>query len=158
MIAISLSSGICSNKLSTRQPSCNLISSVIKYLKETEKEIKGKEIAIFDTTDALSFASFREEIQLHYPDITSQVMDSLEHNVIPQKIDCDSKENNPKIEVVFSNIYKNIILCEWFYVDNSKSKNDINDMRRFKEAKSYLIEFGKEYEIKKVYTKTVQYE
>lgn len=158
VIAMSLSSGNCSNKMPTQQINCSMVNSVIKYLKENETEFKNKNIAVFDTTDALPFANFKQEIELHYPNIAPQIIDSLDHNTASQKIDCDSKENDPKIEVVFSNVYKNLIICEWFYIDRSKNQNDINDMRRFKEAKNYLFELGEDNKIKQVFKKTIQYE
>ncbi|TMI89130.1 MAG: hypothetical protein E6H08_16925 [Bacteroidetes bacterium] len=156
-VTMLLSYSNCSNRTDKQEVNCGIIDNVIKYLNENEKEFKNKSVAVFDTTDALPFTNFRQEIQLHYPSIGSQIIDSLDHNAKPQKIDCKSKEGNSKIEVIFSNIYKNLIICEWFYAEGSSTQN-INDMRRFKEAKNYLFELGADYKIKQVFIKTVQYE
>ena len=153
-----LSFSNCSSKQSLRQFNCDVVNNIIQYLKENEKEIMGNNIAVFNTTDALSFSYFRQEIQLHYPNVTLPIIDSLDHKATSQRIDCDNKSNNPKIELVFSNPYKNLVLCEWFYIDKSRNSNDINAMRRFKEAKNYLFELGEEGNIRRAFTKTIQYE
>lgn len=146
-----------SSRVYSQEIDCRVISSIIDYLKENEQGFKNKSISVFDSTDALPFANFSQVIGLHYSKISAQVLDSIDHKSLQRKLRCLNNEDNPKFEIVFSNKYENLIVCEWFYTDNNKAKN-INELRRFKEAKNHLFEIDDNYKVKQVFVNTVQYE
>ena len=157
-VALALSLANCSSKIAKQQFDCTVVDNVVEYLSHTEMDFKGNRVAVFNRTDALPFSSFKQEIQANYPQISIQTVDSLDSINSYQKISCNYKKEDPGIELVFSNSYKSLIVCEWFYIDRLKKPIDINDMRRFNEAKICLIELGKDSQIKRVFKKTMQYE